>query len=244
MSVKRVKIPTPSLGSGQALNFTKDPKFKAGASDPVAPDPVRVGRPRGIPTWVKLAWTVWILFWAPIYWRQYGAQNFLFYCDIGNLLITLGLWMESRFIISWQAVALLVFQTLYTIDLVGALLSGHHAFGGTEYMFDPGIPKSVRLLGLYHILVPPLLLWIVYRLGYDRSAWKWQVVTLWILLPINFFWRPQYNVNFARGIGHEQHLMPAWLYLIGYLVVVPMAVYWPTHLALEGWSRRTANSHV
>lgn len=188
-----------------------------------------------IPLWLKIAWTVFVFVWAPLYWRQYGPQNFLFYCDLGNLLIMVGLWLESRLILSWQAVGLLVFQSLYAVDLLGALLLRRHAFGGTEYMFDPGIPIFIRALGLYHLLVPPLLLWAVRRLGYDRSGWKWQTVLMAIVVPINFFWRPEYNVNFARGIGHEQHMMPGWLYLIGYLIVAPVAIYWPTHIALLRW---------
>src|ERR1041385_7901452 len=118
------------------------------------------GRGR-IPLWLKIGWTLWIVVWAPVYWKQYGGQNFLFFCDLGNVLITVGLWLESSLIISWQAVGLLLFQTLYALDLVGAFVSGKHAIGGTEYMFDPKIPPLVRLMGLYHIIVPPLLLWSV-----------------------------------------------------------------------------------
>src|ERR1017187_8237038 len=120
-----------------------------------------------IPLWLKLAWTAWVLVWAPLYWKYYGAQNFLYFCDLGNLLITFGLWLESRLILSWQAVGLLVFQTLYALDLIAALLFGKHLTGGTEYMFDPAVPLFVRLLGLYHLAVPLLLLWAVRRLGYD-----------------------------------------------------------------------------
>ena len=190
----------------------------------------------GIPLWLKIAWTAFVIVWAPPYWRQYGPQNFLFYCDLGNLLILLGLWLESRLIISWQAVGLLVFQTLYAVDLLGAFLLRRHAFGGTEYMFDPTIPVGIRVLGLYHVVVPVLLLWALRRLGYDPSACKWQTVLMAVVVPINFFWRPGDNVNFARGIGHEQHLMPSWLYLIGYLIVVPLVIYWPTHLVLRKWA--------
>jgi hypothetical protein len=189
-----------------------------------------------IPLWLKIAWTIWLLVWAPIYWRQYGAQNFLYFCDVGNFLIAIGLWTESRLILSWQAVGLLVFQTLYAIDLVGAVLSGHHVFGGTEYMFDQKISLFVRLLGLYHLVVPPLLLWAVRRVGYDREALRWQTLTAWTLVLFSYFWRPEYNVNWARGIGHEQHVVPHWLYLAIYLIVVQVVVYWPTHLVLKRWS--------
>jgi hypothetical protein len=191
-----------------------------------------------IPLWLKLAWTAWTLVWAPLYWKHYGAQNFLYFCDLGNLLITLGLWLESRLILSWQAVGLLVFQTLYTVDLIAACAFGIHPIGGTEYMFDPTIPVAVRLLGLYHLAVPVLLLWAVKQLGYDPNALKYQIVTTCIVVPINYFWRPQYNVNFARGIGHEQHLMPGWVYLLGYLLVAPVVVYWPTHWTLGRWQRK------
>lgn len=190
-----------------------------------------------IPLWLKVAWTAWLLVWAPIYWRQYGAQNFLYFCDVGNFLIAIGLWTDSRLILSWQAVGLLVFQTLYAIDLIGAVLSGHHVFGGTEYMFDPKISLFVRLLGLYHLVVPPLLLWAVRRVGYDREALRWQTFTAWTLVLFSYFWRPEYNVNWARGIGHEQHVVPHWLYLAIYLIVVPVVVYWPTHVALRSWSQ-------
>ena len=189
-----------------------------------------------IPVWIKVAWTIWLLVWAPLYWHQYGVQNFLYFCDVGNFLIAIGLWSESRLILSWQAVGLLVFQTLYTIDLIGAALSGHHIIGGTEYMFDRKISLFVRLLGLYHLVVPPLLLWTVHHLGYDPRAFKWQTLTAWTLVLINFFWRPEYNVNWARGIGHEQHTVAPGLYLISYLIVVPAVVYWPTHLALKRWA--------
>jgi hypothetical protein len=191
-----------------------------------------------IPLWLKVAWTVWVVLWAPAYWRQYGAQNFLFFCDLGNFMIAIGLWLESRLILSWQAVGLLMFQTLYTLDLIGALLFGQHVIGGTEYMFDPKVPLLVRLLGLYHLIVPPLLLWAVRALGYDPQAWKWQTLTAWIVVPVNFLWRPQYNINWARGLGHEQHVVPGWLYLAGYLIVVPLAVYWPTHLGLKRWAAK------
>jgi hypothetical protein len=190
-----------------------------------------------LPLVLKIAWTAWLLVWIPVYWKQYGAQNLLFFCDIGNVLIAIGLWSESRLILSWQATSLLLFQSLYAVDLIGAFIFRHHFIGGTEYMFDPKIPLLVRLLGLYHLAVPPLLLWAVHRVGCDRKAWKWATLEAWIVVPINFLWRPEYNVNWVRGIGHEQHLIPAWLYLAGYLIAVPALVYWPTQLLLQRWTR-------
>lgn len=197
-----------------------------------------------IPLWVKVFWTAWVMVWAPVYWRQYGAQNFLFFCDIGNFLIAAALWLESPLIFSWQAISLLLFQTLFSFDLLGALISGRHWIGGTEYMFDPSISLWIRLLSLFHVVTPPLLLWALYRLGYDKRGWKLQTLTAWIVIPINYFWRRQFDVNWARGpFFQEQHFVPGVLYLLGYLVVVPAVVYFPTHILLE-WmmERRRLNS--
>ncbi len=192
-----------------------------------------------IPLWLKLGWSLWVLVWVPVYWHQYGLQNFLYFCDLGNLLIAAALWLESPLLFSWQACGLLLFQTLYTMDLIGAVVSGRHIVGGTEYMFDPHVPLLVRLLSLFHIVVPPLLLWAIWRLGYDGRGWKYQTVTAWVVVPISYFWRPQYDVNWARGpFFREQHFIPGIAYLAVYLVIVPVVVYWPTHLVLRWWVGR------
>jgi len=191
-----------------------------------------------VPLWLKIAWTVWVIVWVPFYWKQYGPQTFLYFCDLGNFFILIALWLESALVFSWQATGLLVFQTLYTIDLIGAVLSGKHVIGGTEYMFDPAVPLFVRLLSLFHVLMPPLLLWAIWRLGYDPRGWKYQTLATWIVVPINYFWRPQDDVNWARGMCfREQHALPGWLYLLTYLIVVPLVVYFPTHLMLQWWAQ-------
>lgn len=197
-----------------------------------------------VPFWLKIAWTIWLLVWGPLYWRQYGAQNFLFFCDIGNVLVGMALWLESALIFSWVACGLLLFQGLYTLDLAAAVVTGRHAIGGTEYMFDPGLPLAIRLLSLFHVAMLPLFLWAIRRLGYDARGWKLQTLTAWVIVPVNYFWRPEKDVNWARGVFfHEQHLIPGWAYLFLYLIAVPACVYYPTHLLLrwmsQVWIRRT-----
>jgi hypothetical protein len=187
-----------------------------------------------IPLWLKVAWTVCVIVWIPAYERQYGLQNFLFFCDLGNLFIAAGLWLESPLIFSWQATGLLLFQELFTLDLVGALVSGRHFIGGTEFMFDAQVALAIRMLSLFHVVAPPLLLWAIWRLGYDGRGWKCQTLTTWIVVPINYFWRPQCDVNWARGpFSREQHLVPGLLYLLMYLMIVPAVVYYPTHRFLR-----------
>ncbi len=181
-----------------------------------------------------------MIVWIPFYWRQYGLQNFLFFCDLGNLLITAALWLESPLIFSWQACGLLLFQSLFTIDLAVALISGRHPIGGTEFMFDTRISPPIRAMSLFHVVTPALLLWAIRRIGYDPRGWKFQMLTTWIVVPINYLWRPQYDVNWARGpFFREQRIVPGVVYLLMYLIAVPAVVYYPTHRLLARF-RQTA----
>ena len=106
-------------------------------------------------------------------------------------------------------------------------------------MFDPHIPLSIRLLSLFHVVTPPLLLWAITGLGYDGRGWKYQTLTAWIVVPINYFWRPEYDVNWARGpFFREQHVVPGLTYLLAYLIVVPISIYYPTHRFLLWFAGR------
>jgi hypothetical protein len=97
----------------------------------------------------------------------------------------------------------------------------------------------IRVLSLFHLATPPLLLWAIWRLGYDRRGLRLQTVMTWIVVPINYVWRPEKDVNWARGLFfREQHVVPGIVYLAAYLVTITVAVYWPTHIFLARWAKR------
>jgi hypothetical protein len=101
-------------------------------------------------------------------------------------------------------------------------------------MFDGGVPLFVRLLSLFHVVTPPLLLGAIWRLGYDPRGWKFQTLTAWVVVPVCYVWHPELNINWARGLfGHEQHLVPGLVYLAVYLLLVPLVFYWPAHALLS-----------
>jgi len=49
------------------------------------------------------------------------------------------------------------------------------------------------------VAAPPPLLWAIWRLGYDRRGWLYQTLTAWVVVPVNYFWHPQFDANWARG---------------------------------------------
>jgi hypothetical protein len=105
----------------------------------------------------------------------------------------------------------------------------------TGYMFNPRYPLLVRWLSLFHVFLPPLLLWMVWRLGYPVRAGLGATLLCWLVLPLSYlFTDPTRNINLVYGWGSApQTWLPGPLYLALLLLALPLGVYLPTHLLLK-----------
>lgn len=201
-------------------------------------------QPLRLPLWLKLAFTAWILVWAPAYWMQLGPQNYFWLCNLANFLILVGLWRESRGLVSMQLLSVLLVGTLWAVDVGTAWITGVHPIGGTEYMFNAETPLAIRLLSLYHLILPLVAGLAVYRLGYDRRALLWQTALTWAVVPLSYVATdPERNINWVHGpFGQPQESLDPLLYLVGLTLLWPVAVYLPAHLLMivlqrRGWLR-------
>lgn len=102
-------------------------------------------------------------------------------------------------------------------------------------MFDPKLSLYLRGLSLFHLALPPTLLFLLYELGYDRRALIYQTLWTWIILIVTYVATdPEQNINWVFGPGSKpQRVLPPWLYLVLEMVVLPLFVLLPTHLILE-----------
>ncbi|HEX4951965.1 MAG TPA: membrane-associated protein [Thermoanaerobaculia bacterium] len=190
--------------------------------------------PAAIPAPVKVAYTLWLLMWIPVYWIHNGPWNFLWFCDLANLVLAVALWRGSSLLLSSQAVGVLLVQVVWCLDLVVRLLFGVHPLGATRYMWEGPEPLFVRLFSLFHLVVPVLLLWGLSRLGYDRRGLTLQTAISTLVLPICFlFADPELNLNWLwRPFEQPQVWLPPWLYLLFCLAAYPLLLFWPTHWLL------------
>jgi len=187
------------------------------------------------PLWLKIAYTVLVCVIVPVYWVKYGPANFLWVSDIALLLTVPALWLESSLLASMTAVSVVLLEVGWNMDFFGRLITGRNLFGLSKYMFDSSIPLAVRALSLFHVILPPLLLWMVYRLGYDERAFMAQTILAWVVLPLSYWLaKPSENVNWVRGLSEKpQTVMPAPAYLALLMIVFPIFFYLPTHLVLK-----------
>lgn len=200
--------------------------------------------PKRIPLWFKLLYTAFCAVLIPIYLRDYGPTNFLYFCDVALVLTLVAIWLENPLLASAPAVGILLPQAVWVVDFVLTGL-GLPSTGTTAYMFNPALPLFTRGLSFYHAWLPIAIAFVVWRLGYDRRALRLWTISAWALLLVSYFLMPAppapatnpnlpVNINFAYGIGDNaaQTWMHPLLWLAMLLTLFPIVVYYPTHLAL------------
>jgi len=180
--------------------------------------------------WAALAW---LAVYLPAYALAYGFANFLFLCNVSVILIAVGIWTCSRLLLSSQAVAVLIVGAVWTVDFSSRLLTGTHLIGGTEYMWEPRWPFFTRLLSLYHVVLPVLLVVVLRRIGYDRRGYLLQCAIAVVGISIGRLLGPEPNINHAFV---DPILKRSWGGAVTHVAVVAGALvfvaYPLTHLLL------------
>ena len=187
-----------------------------------------------IPISLKIAYTLFVCLLVPVYWGQYGPANFLWFSDIALLMMVPALWLESALLVSMMALSVLLLELVWNVDFFFRLIRGVSLIGLSPYMFDSKIPLFIRGLSFFHILLPLLILWMLYHLGYDHRALLWQTFVAIVVLPLSYFVsNPRENVNWIyRFGGKAQTLLPAPLFVVCLTLAFPVVIYLPMHLLL------------
>lgn len=187
-----------------------------------------------IPFLLPLSLTLFIVVLVPIYWRQYGPANFLWFSDLALFISTAAMWLESPLLASTQALSVGFLETVWLVDYLLYLIFGIKLIGLSAYMFDSRIPRWLRNLSLFHVVLPFLVFWLVWRLGYDDRALLVQTALCWsVLLVCYFFTKPSENINWVFGPGKgQQHWLRPPVYLLVLMTFFLVCIYLPTHLVL------------
>lgn len=188
-----------------------------------------------LPQSLKLAYLAWMALWVPVYWIYIGPQNFLWLCDLANIILLFGIFTESALIISSQAIGVLLVQILWTVDFLSGALLGSHWIGGTEYMFDAEVSPWLRSLSLFHVAIPPMLIFALVRLGYDGRGLLLQTGIIWVLLPVTYFTTaPELNINWLhRPFGQPQSVLAPPAFALFMMLAYPLILFLPTHWCLK-----------
>jgi len=146
------------------------------ANNPASETPVAVPARHRVPLWLKCLYTAFVALLVPVYLKEYGPTNFLYFCDVALLMTLVAIWREDSLWASMAAVGILLPQLIWMVDFLGGFV-GFHPIGMTSYMFDPKYSFFARALSFFHFWLPILLVYLIWRLGYDRRALaRWTVL--------------------------------------------------------------------
>jgi hypothetical protein len=194
-----------------------------------------------LPLAFKLAYTAFMAVMIPVYWHYYGPTNFLYFCDVTMLLVLVGIWLESALLISMCAIGILILQTAWVVDFTVRMF-GVTLTGTTDYMFNSNTSLFLRGLSLFHFWLPFMLVYLVWKLGYDRRGLPAWTATAWALLLICFLLMPPprpdpgltpVNINYVWGPSDlaAQTWVHPYVWLAGLMIVLP-AIFVLTHFLL------------
>jgi hypothetical protein len=171
--------------------------------------------------------------YLPAYAMAYGFANFLFLCNLSAILSAAGVLWASPLLLSSQLLAATLVGAVWAADAGARLLLGRHVFGATEYMWDPRWPLLTRSLSLYHLALPPLLLWAVSRTGYDRRGFALQSCLALAGVLAGRLLGPAVNINYAFADPFfKRSLGPAPVHVAVTAGALILVAYLPLHALL------------
>jgi hypothetical protein len=93
------------------------------------------------------------------------------------ILTLIGIWLESAFLVSMCLVGIGALQALWVVDFLSNQV-GISLTGVTDYMFESQRSLFLRGLSLFHGWLPFLLVFLIWKTGYDRRAlFSWTITS-------------------------------------------------------------------
>ena len=186
-----------------------------------------------IPDWFKVVYTMLVAAFIVVYWPRHGPRNFLWFSDIAFIGAVPAMWLESALLSGVLACIALLPEILWNVDYGLRLLLRRRITGLTEYMFDPGIPRWLRAVSLFHVPLPLVLVWLVAAYGYPEASLAAGAGTGAVVLALSWwFSSPEKNINWVYGPARVQRLLPQPVYLALLYLAFVLLVFLPTHWVL------------
>ena len=144
--------------------------------------------------------------------------------------------LENPLLASMPAVGVLPLEIVWTVDFLS-----RGRLGLATYMFDSKWPLWLRAISLFHLALPPTLIWMLYQFGYDPRAFPLQLALTEVTLVLCYaLTEPEKNINWVFGPGEKpQTRISPRLYFAILMLFVPVCVMTPMHLLLA-WLFRAA----
>ena len=106
---------------------------------------------------------------------EHFSQLFWF-CNTALFLLAFGLFFRKSIAITGIFLGALVVQIPWVIDFLSQLLFNYKLFGVASYMFEYGFDSIRFYIELDHLLIIPLSLYAIKRLGFHKQGWVFAAI--------------------------------------------------------------------
>lgn len=185
-----------------------------------------------LPTPIKITFTLFASLLVPIYIMWYGIYNLFWLSDISLIVTAVGLWFHTSLLMSILCVILLPLELMWNVGYFYQLITGPSIAGIADYMFDPTVPLWLRNLSLFHVALPIVWIWYLYRWGYNKQAFSYALVLFWTIILLTYLLVPPFeNINWVFiPLERNWFWMPSWIWLGFMMICLPIGLFFPTHL--------------
>ncbi|HVQ36118.1 MAG TPA: hypothetical protein VMS31_01200 [Pyrinomonadaceae bacterium] len=156
------------------------------------------------------------------YWEINQLGHMLWMCNIGNLLLSIGLFLGEviliRVAVIWMVPGVVVWA-LYVVPTWGMLLTGDASFG----QFFGVLSSSLAHLGGFSVGMLALQ-----KVRMDKRAWLYAVIWYFVVQLLSRLLTPaEMNVNLAHRIqdGWEQSLSSYWKFWLCLTLMVGLCLW-------------------
>ncbi|MBS3114786.1 hypothetical protein J4448_06830 [Candidatus Woesearchaeota archaeon] len=111
---------------------------------------------------------------------EHFSQLFWF-CNTALFLLAFGLFFRKSIVITGIFLVALVVQIPWVLDFLVQLFLGYKLFGLVSYMFDYGFNSLRFYVELDHLLIIPLSIYGIKKLGFHKHGWVFASIAAFII---------------------------------------------------------------
>ena len=108
-------------------------------------------------------------------------SQLFWFCNTALLLLAFGLFFEKSVAITGVFIGALVVQIPWVLDFLVRLIFGYSLFGVADYMFEYGFNNARFYVELDHLLIIPISIYGIKKLGFHKYGWVFASIVAIIL---------------------------------------------------------------
>jgi hypothetical protein len=198
-----------------------------------------------VPKWIKYTYTLFIAVMVPAYYRHFGPTNFLWFSDIALLIMFIEVWLCTGILTSMMAVGALLFELGWNGMFTYQIIVGNTNPNFICNILTPGFPILFRILPLFHIFLPIIIIYMLKKLGYDKRAiWYQSIFGILVLCIAHMATTKPQNIDWTYAFNNSPYtnLPQPWNFII--VILLFMLFYQFSHFLLSKYCKKTKEKQV